>query len=178
MSSSLKKLWSDYGIGAIVLGIVILYVLSMLYKYFASKGSFGSEKMTSTPNSAYTSSGVSPAAEGNNESFAQVSSGGSQCLSGSCGKQGLSNPAELLPNDTNSQWAQLNPAGKGDLANINLLRAGYHVGIDTVGSSKRNMNLQLRSEPPNPQVSTGIWNQSTITGDPFRVPFEIGQGTQ
>jgi len=64
------------------------------------------------------------------------------------------------------------------LSNINLLKAGYHIGIDTVGQSLRNANLQIRSEPPNPQVNTGIWQQSTITPDFMRPPLEVGQGTQ
>jgi hypothetical protein len=96
----------------------------------------------------------------------------------SCSNGNIQNPAELLPKDSNSQWAQLNPSGKGELANINLLKAGYHIGIDTVGQSLRNANLQIRSEPPNPQLNTGPWNQSTITGDPFRPPLEIGSGSQ
>ena len=88
------------------------------------------------------------------------------------------NPADLLPKDTNSQWAQLNPSGKGDLANINLLKAGYHIGIDTVGQTLRNANLQIRSEPPNPQISVGPWMQSTITPDTMRPSLELGQGGQ
>ena len=88
------------------------------------------------------------------------------------------NPADLLPKDTNSQWAQLNPAGKGDLANINLLKAGYHIGIDTIGQTLRNANLQIRSEPPNPQVNVGPWNASTITPDFMRPSLELGQGGQ
>jgi hypothetical protein len=88
------------------------------------------------------------------------------------------NPADLLPKDSNSQWAQLNPSGKGDLANINLLKAGYHIGIDTVGQTLRNANLQIRSEPPNPQINVGPWNLSTITSDTMRVPLELGQGGQ
>jgi hypothetical protein len=84
----------------------------------------------------------------------------------------------LLPKDTNSQWAQLNPAGKGDLANINLLKAGYHIGIDTVGQTLRNANLQIRSEPPNPQINVGPWNLSTIEPDFMRPPLQVGQGSQ
>ena len=88
------------------------------------------------------------------------------------------NPADLLPKDNNSQWAQLNPAGKGDLANINLLKAGYHIGIDTVGQTLRNANLQIRSEPPNPQINVGPWNLSSIEPDVMRVPLQLGQGGQ
>jgi hypothetical protein len=80
----------------------------------------------------------------------------------------------LLPNDTNSQWASLNPQGDGMLKNVNLLQAGSLVGINTVGSSMRNANLQLRSEPPNPQGSVGPWNLSTIEPDIVRQPLEIG----
>ena len=92
--------------------------------------------------------------------------------------QPMSVSDSLLPKDNNSQWAELNPSGKGELANINLLKAGYHIGIDTIGQSLRNANLQLRSEPPNPQINVGPWNQSTITPDFMRVPLEIGCGKQ
>ena len=88
------------------------------------------------------------------------------------------NPGDLLPKDSNSDWAQINPSGKGELANINLLKAGHHIGIDTVGQTLRNANLQIRSEPPNPQISVGPWNQSTITPDFMRPPLEIGCGSQ
>ena len=96
----------------------------------------------------------------------------------SCSNTNIQNPADLLPKDTNSQWAQLNPSGKGELANINLLRAGYNIGIDTIGQSLRNANLQIRSEPPNPQVYAGPWNISTIEPDFMRPPLEIGAGNQ
>jgi hypothetical protein len=92
----------------------------------------------------------------------------------SCSKPNIQNPADLLPKDTNSQWAQLNPSGKGELANINLLKAGYHIGIDTIGQTLRNANLQIRSEPPNPQLYVGPWMQSTIEPDFMRPPLEIG----
>ena len=66
--------------------------------------------------------------------------------------------------------------GSGDLKNVSLLKAGWHIGINTVGQSLRNANLQLRSEPVNPQLNTGPWNQSTITADMQRRPLEIGCG--
>ncbi len=92
------------------------------------------------------------------------------------GMQGskLDDPSMLLPNDTNSQWASLNPQGDGMLKNVNLLQAGSLVGINTVGSSMRNANLQVRSEPPNPMGNVGPWNLSTIEPDIVRKPLEIG----
>jgi hypothetical protein len=85
------------------------------------------------------------------------------------------NPAELLPADANSVWAQVNPNGQGELGDQNFLNAGYHVGINTVGSSMRNANLGLRSEPPNPQVAVGPWMQSTIQPDLMRRGLEVGK---
>jgi hypothetical protein len=83
-------------------------------------------------------------------------------------------PSELLPKDVNSQWAQLNPAGNSNFSNVNLLKAGAHHGIDTVGNSLRNANLQERSEPPNPMTSVGPWGNSTIEPDNMRRTLEIG----
>lgn len=82
---------------------------------------------------------------------------------------------DLLPKDAaNSKWAQSNPAGQGDVKDQNFLTAGYLVGINTVGQSLRNPNLQLRSEPPNPQFKVSPWQQSTIEPDVNRRPLEIG----
>ena len=58
--------------------------------------------------------------------------------------------------------------------NNNFLNAGFHVGINTVGQSLRNANLQLRSEPPNPQMKVSPWMQSTIEADTNRKIMEIG----
>ena len=184
MSVSLKKLWNDYGVVGVLIAIIVLYGLYMLYKNLLSKGSTGSELMSQNRPRAYNNSapsGPQPAQESGNEVYSAV--GGSSQPSGmglpsSCNKNASQNPADLLPKDTNSQWAQLNPAGKGDLANVNLLKAGYHIGIDTVGQTLRNANLQIRSEPPNPQINVGPWQNSTIDPDFLRAPFELGQGGQ
>ena len=83
-------------------------------------------------------------------------------------------PSELLPGNANSKWAQVNPAGQGELGDQNFLSAGYHIGVNTVGQSLRNANLQFRSDPPNPQVKVSPWMQSTIEPDTNRKPLEIG----
>jgi hypothetical protein len=117
---------------------------------------------------------------GQNETYASAQgvSTSNQGLPPSCSRAPVSDPSELLPKDTNSQWAQLNPTGSGDLQNVNLLRSGYHMGIDTIGNSLRNANQQIRSEPANPQLNVGPWNNTTISPDTMRVPLEIGQGGQ
>ena len=83
-------------------------------------------------------------------------------------------PSELLPRDMNSIWAEQNPMGPGSLKGKNFLSAGALIGVNTVGQSLRNANLQVRSEPPNPQVPVSIFNQSTISPDISHRPLEIG----
>mgnify|MGYP006082015013 FL=1 len=77
-----------------------------------------------------------------------------------------STSSDLLPSDSNSQWGALNPQGSGNLQNVNLLHAGAMSGINTVGNSLRNPNLQIRADPPNPKMNVGPWQNSTIEHDP------------
>lgn len=83
---------------------------------------------------------------------------------------------DLLPKDAaNSLFAQVNPAGQGSVEDGNLLSAGHHMGINTVGNSLRNANYQLRSDPPIPKIpNLSPWNNTTIEYDSNRRPFEIG----
>jgi hypothetical protein len=83
-------------------------------------------------------------------------------------------PSELLPKDMASVWAEQNPMGPGSLKGKNFLSAGALIGVNTVGQSLRNANLQVRSEPPCPQVAVSIFNQSTISPDISHRPLEIG----
>ena len=113
---------------------------------------------------------------GNNEDFKRynnTASDGNQAPKDCYPRDQLA-PSELLPGDSNSKWAQVNPSGQGDLKDQNFLNAGHHLGVNTVGQTLRNANLQLRSDPPNPQVSVGPWMQTTIEADTNRKPFEIG----
>lgn len=82
-------------------------------------------------------------------------------ISGSCSARDKLTASDLLPLDANSKWAELNPQCAGDLQDQNYLTAGYHIGINSVGN-KRNANLQLRFEPPNPQIPVSPWQISTI----------------
>lgn len=89
-------------------------------------------------------------------------------------KVSVANPSDLLPTDQNSQWASLNPVGTSNNAMLpDLLQAGYHIGLDTIGQTLRNPNYQLRSDPIIPVQQIGPWNQSTIEPDYGRVPLEI-----
>ena len=167
----------------LLLGVVV--AVAAVGYYSSQRGSF-SDSMASgreaeeVQQAVQSDSNVQPSAPmGENSGFADIngisSHGG---LPPSCSKEAIQDPASLLPKDENSEWAKLNPSGGGNLNNVNLLKAGHHVGIDTVGQSLRNPNLQLRSEPANPQVNIGPWNNTTMQPDLMRVPLEIGQGPQ
>jgi len=173
-------------IGCLILaGIVLLYLVNNYStnknntsEEFSSDSSSDSERVeVSTSDNQ-----VSPGEElGKNEIFNKVDSntagefnlGGNQYPNDCFPKDQLT-PADLLPSDANSKWAEVNPAGQGELGDQNFLEAGYHVGVNTVGQTLRNANLQLRSEPPNPQVKVSPWLQSTIEPDTNRKPMEIG----
>ena len=82
---------------------------------------------------------------------------------------------DLLPNDaTDSKWANMNPSTGGSINDPNLLTAGWTIGVNSVSNSLRNANLQLRSEPPNPQQPVSPWMISTIGPDTNRKDLEIG----
>lgn len=183
MAFSFKYFLKDYGIGAILLVLILAYGAVVFMDYIYNKGRSGNEPNQQMQQQYQRNGGggtVMPSDPNGNEVFASAS--GIQTsmpgLPPSCNQSNIQNPAELLPKDSNAQWAQLNPSGKGELSNINLLKAGYHIGIDTVGQTLRNANLQIRSEPPNPQLNVGPWNQSTIEPDFMRPPLEVGSGAQ
>lgn len=184
MKGYITKLFSsDYFVVAILLSIIGAYAFITLYKNLDSKGKSGSETMKSNQNydngNNKTNVPSPSSSSGQSGEYASIQqSTGSSSMPSACSGKTIQDPGDLLPKNDNSKWAELNPAGKGDLANINLLKAGYHIGIDTVGQTLRNGNLQIRSEPANPQLNTGPWNHSTIEPDFMRPPLEIAQGAQ
>lgn len=173
-----------------LLGLIVLGYAVMQYsnkKGILSDGFNGAANnqnaMPKPNNMPPQNNGVAQPAEpaGQNEKYSSVSgiATSSQGLPPSCVKGGnVADPSELLPKDNNSQWAQLNPAGANDFKDVNLLKSGYHIGVDTVGSSLRNANLQVRSEPPNPTSNVSPWMNTTIEPDLMRMPLEIGCGPQ
>lgn len=183
-----------------VLALLGLFVLGVVVTQYSNRKGNVFDGMSNTLNSSVDSNyqstsvgnlgngqqnypgDVSPAKPvGQNEVFASVSGEMNQSgndLHQNYSRQPVVNPDELLPKDENSQWAQLNPRGNGELNNVNLLQAGYMYGINTVGSSLRNANLQLRSEPPNPQVQVSPWLNTTIEPDLMRTPLELGTRSQ
>jgi len=187
------KMFDKYGNGiTIALLLLACFIIYYYYLYIQGK-SMGLEMLSSDMNTAYSNSNIqgggsggsgqtpSPNTEVNTGNFASANGMQSSIItpSGQCNSSSIQNPSDLLPNSQPDQkWSVISPSGEGELANINLLQAGYHAGIDTIGSSLRNANLQVRSEPPNP-IMTNIspWNISTITPDTGRPALEIGSGS-
>lgn len=174
MFKELQEQFSKFFTMQRVLVLLVFIVLAWaLLSYSNSKGftrdlmSDGStpsapEKPTASPIQASAQAAASVPAPGNGYTL-----------------QPVANPADLLPVDHNSQWSALNPnsMNKGDILMPDLLQAGYHIGLDTIGQTLRNPNLQLRSDPLIQKSDVGPWNQSTIEPDIGRVPLELGQGS-
>jgi len=86
----------------------------------------------------------------------------------------VANPADLLPSDANSDINRVLGGNQNGVAVPDVLEAGYHIGLDTVGQTLRNANQQLRSDPYIQKKDVCGWNQSTIEPDIARVPLELG----
>jgi hypothetical protein len=164
MKTTLKKVWDNYGLGALLLLVVVGYAANMFIKYLNNKGSYGFEAnsgMQDQHKNAEASSTVKPSNPDGNEEYATVSeSTSSEHLLNNESNQ---NPSDLLPHDNNSQWSDLNPTGTGEMQNINLLKAGSQIG--TVSNCLRNPDISGREQPPIPQMNVGPWNNSTIEPD-------------
>jgi hypothetical protein len=94
---------------------------------------------------------------------------------GECAPRDKLSAEDLLPKDAaNSKWATVAPAGQGAVTDSNLLTAGYLIGVNTVGETLKNSNMQLRSDPPIERLNIGPWQMSTIEKSPNRRQFEIG----
>jgi hypothetical protein len=160
----------------LVLGLIV--VIAVLVRYNTTKTGMldnmeEQKKNENAINSQVGNEVVGLSASDNKNNYMPVSGMATQTPQNSCNAQPALNPSELLPNDTNSEWANINPASN-DLKNLNLLNPQQVIGINTVGSSLRNANLQVRSEPAIPKANVGPWNASTIETDTFRRPLEIG----
>ena len=178
LSKQVGKFVSNYG-WAIFAGIVILLVLT---RYDRGKSIFPnafSGNVRFSPTDYNGDAGSDGGGGGNVKAAAPIGQNsepesvqgmaGTTVSNGAASTQNI-DPAELLPSDANSNWT--GAPGSGDVMSVNMLGAGHFQGA--VSSSLRNPNLQLRSEPANPRVNTGAWNQSTIEPDVQRRNLEIG----
>jgi hypothetical protein len=134
-----------------------------------------SAPMASGSSADVNESGVMSAEPGSNEDYMAIDFEVPNKTPGSCFPRDTNTPEDLIPKGAaNSKWAQVMPAGQGDVKDQNYLTAAHHVGINTVGQSMRNANMQLRSDPPVPKSAAWPIMQSTIEYDNSRRHFEIG----
>jgi hypothetical protein len=188
MLKDLQKTFKAHHVLLLLGGLVLIYVI---YNYSSNKNFYPENYETvNRRNSSQNSSGAPNSnARGGNPTgandgtfyvdYAPVNSGDGNMagMPSNCNAQSMNTPSDLLPNDNNSGWG-LKPMGSGDFMGVNFLNAGYLIGIDTIGSTLRNANQQIRSEPPNPQLIVSPWNNTTIEPDAFRQPLEVGCGPQ
>ena len=193
MSDMLKRLGKILKSKHVIAIFAVCLIIYLVYRSSArsrcsidsmstgSRTTGGSSQAAAYVQKQSTGGTAQPAAPmGENEQFQRVDGiqTSTQGLPSSCNAQSGLQASQLLPKDSNSQFQQLSPQGGGPLQNVSLLQAGYHNGIDTIGSSLRNANLQIRSEPPNPTTKVSPWLNSTIEPDLMRTPLEIGCGAQ
>uniref|UniRef100_A0A6C0DCA6 Minor capsid protein P11 C-terminal conserved region domain-containing protein n=1 Tax=viral metagenome TaxID=1070528 RepID=A0A6C0DCA6_9ZZZZ len=155
--------------------ILLLLLVFAIFFYSNSKTQFFDSMDTGVSTSGEKAVGAVPVPTAPMSNVpAQQSAGAGYAL------QPVANPSDLLPKDQNSQWSALNPSAmnKGDILMPDLLQAGYHIGLDTIGQTLRNPNLQLRSDPIISKTDIGPWNNSTIEPDLGRVPLELGAGAR
>jgi hypothetical protein len=87
--------------------------------------------------------------------------------------------SDLLPGTGDGMWGDSTPqtTTAPELPNLEgdqYLQCGYLSGINTVGSSLRNANQQIRNDPIIAMKDVGPWNQTTIEPDMNRKALEIG----
>ena len=166
-------------LGAVVAGIVVLVAVVNAYSgsKFLGEGMEvgGLEPQGPLSNNPSYPTVVNPHSEGGNSTptLAQEDRHptGQQTYS-----QTVLSPEELLPKGgLGASWAATNPVGLGDLKGQNFLTPTYHYGINTVGQSLRNANLDVRSDPPNPRAAISPFLNSTIEPDLYRRALEIGE---
>jgi hypothetical protein len=169
-----KKLFSSAGsiVLLIALGVALYYVM----KKHNDKKNDEVEKFdpSSSELLADTPPEVTPAAEINNESYRPIDYQMAQ-VSNDCFNSSKLTAEDLLPKDAaNNDWSQTVPAGQGDVNSGSLLNAAFHVGIDTIGSTLKNPNYGLRSEPIIEKKQVSPWINSSYDADLTRKPLEIG----
>jgi hypothetical protein len=184
MLKELQKTFKAHHVLLLLGGIVLIYVVmnyssnkNFMPENYSSKNRRGNGNASSPPSSSSPPSGANEGTFFVDYSALNASDSNLAGMPSNCTGNNTNNPSDLLPKDGNNAWG-LQPMGSGDYLGVNFLNAGYLTGIDTVGSALRNANLQVRSEPPNPQLIVSPWMNTTIEPDTFRQPLEIGCGGQ
>ena len=138
-------------------GLLILLALIYQYGYLLTGEKAGMQNETSTESQPSTTSSSSPEPSSSDYTAQTAVSGN-----------------ELLPSNINSEFVNINP--NNGVTMPDMLQAGIHNGLDTVGQTLKNSSLDLRGDVTIPKSDTGLCNVnvSTIEPDQTRRKFEIG----
>ena len=170
-----QKNWMLCLVGVLLVLCVTGHLQPLLHEVMSFVGVEGFRGLSHDP-AAHPDLGPHPVAAEEGEQEGQLAVKGIRTPA-TCYPQGTLKPEDLLPEDESNAIQEFNsmkPAADG-IMQVSLLEAGQHVGVNTVGQSLRNANLQLRSEPPNPQVNVSPWQNTTIGPDLIRRPLEINE---
>ena len=174
---------SSFFSGKKVILLLVFLVVAFVLLYFVGSAKSASSMMNMQPEGMTNymeNSLLEPSELSSNNNIMIPSVGvpdGSNPVQGGSGHTALdtADPSDLLPNDVNNAWTQLNPTSQGDIRNPDLLQAGYLIGLDTIGQTLRIPNYQLRADPIIPKQNIGPWNQAPdVDPDYGRVPLDAG----
>ena len=148
--------------------IVVLFVIWALMSYSKTKGSI-SDNMTAGPGPIAYSSKLSSTIN------SEATLGGSPINTNAVQPQSqqVLSAEQLLPKDSNADFANPNGSSPNPIV-VDLMAAGAFIGLDPKGSTMKNANLQLRSDPHITKLNVGPWSNSTIEPDLGQVPLDLG----
>jgi hypothetical protein len=174
MFREIQGAFSKFFTGQKIIIFIILLILAFAIMTYSNSKSFRFDSMEDGTGTG-TGQGIeSGSGQGPTESVPMTQGGNMTQPMGNSNLQSVANPSDLLPQDKNSQWATLNPTlNPNNVIIPDLLEAGYHIGLDTIGQTLRNANLQLRSDPIIPKRDVSPWNNSTMEAN-MQTPLELG----
>lgn len=160
--------------------VVVIFIIWLLMSYSVKKGTvkdnYANQLTGSKPAAFAQSTKQQGSSNAGMMSNASVPSSAAPSIGSGYVGQPVADPSQLLPKDKNSEWSKLNPSMNSDPMIPDLLQAGALLGLDTIGQTLKNPNLQLRSDPIIVKQNVGPWNNSTYEADLGRVPLELGCG--
>jgi len=108
--------------------------------------------------------GFAPMSDVDNE-FATFKSNGDACGAGkACDPEDLFNSEKMLPQEVNDDWFDVQPEPVA-VKNRHLINVTKPIGVNTIGTSKRNASHDIRGTIPNPKMTVSPWLQSSIEPD-------------
>lgn len=131
----------------VVVALAAFALIYYLQTYGSKKGMSG---MTNSAPSSNTSGGYTPISNINTSTYGMQTD---------YTQKPTANDS-LMPKDSNSQWTSMNPAGTGQLKNVDLTSFNQ-IGM-VAPACRKNSILDIRGESPQAKQNVGPWMNSTI----------------